>query len=65
MLGINYGRAKMRTNDCPKCGARNTLKSTICGNCGADITLGGKVKYNIKYFTIVIIILFLLWTFGK
>ncbi len=42
----------MRTNKCPKCDAHNTLKSTRCGNCGADITTGGKLKYNIIMYAI-------------
>ena len=49
----------MQVNKCPKCDARNTLKSTICWNCGADITFIGKLKYNIKYFTIVAVVIFL------
>jgi len=44
----------MRTNKCPECDAHNRLKSTRCGNCGADITIGGKLKYNIKMAVIVI-----------
>ena len=47
----------MKTNKCPKCNAHNTLKSQTCGNCGADITMAGKAKHEIKsWLTIALII---------
>jgi len=43
----------MRTNKCPECDAHNTVKSRTCGNCGADITMGGKAKSFIKNIIIL------------
>jgi len=43
----------MKTNKCPDCNALNTLKSRTCGNCGADITMGGKAKGLIKEVMII------------
>jgi len=54
----------MVTNNCPSCGARNTLKSNVCGNCGADITHIGKLKYNIKNIVIFVVVISLFLIFG-
>ena len=55
----------MRTNKCPKCDAHNTLQSTRCHNCGADITLAGKTKIITGQIIFGIIIVAIYYMFSK
>jgi len=54
----------MKVNVCQHCNARNTLKSTECGNCGEDITAIAKFKTNAKTTIINIIILVVVMGLG-
>lgn len=64
VLGTSYGVNLMDTNNCPKCGAHNTARSTECYNCGADISMFGQLKRLLKIVAIFAVIGILAKIFG-
>jgi len=53
----------MKTRTCSKCGAESTLRSKKCYNCGAPLTIIGKVDIFLAQVGVVAFICFLAYQY--
>ena len=53
----------MKVKTCTKCGGNNTMKSKKCFNCGAPLTVGGKLDVLVAQIGVAAFIGFLAYKY--